>query len=65
MIDQYVGTAEVASCLKVKQTKANDIMWMFRQRGQAYKIGKLWRVKEKDFKAWLETECKQERKIAR
>lgn len=58
MIESCIGTAEIMDALKVKPTKANEIMWMFKKRGQAYKVGKLWRVKEKDFKSWFENECR-------
>ena len=59
MKDRYIGTAEIITCLGCGRTFANDLMHKFEARGQAYKIGRLYKVKEKVFADWLEYECRQ------
>ena len=57
---QYYGTREIRAILGIGKTKANELMHMFELRGQAYKVGKLYKVKEKVFNDWLNYECKVE-----
>ena len=59
MKERYIGTAEIVDCLSCGRTFANEIMHMFEARGQAYKVGRLYRVKEKVFRDWLESECRR------
>ena len=47
MKDCYIGTAEVIARLGCGRTFANELMHKFEARGQAYKVGRLYKVKEK------------------
>ena len=60
MKDRYIGTAEIVDRLGCGRTQANEIMHLFEQRGQMYRIGRMLRVKERIFNDWLEHECRQE-----
>lgn len=62
--DRWIGTREMCDTLSVGRTYANQLMQMFKGRGQAYDLninGKkpMWRVKERVFRDWLNHECKE------
>lgn len=59
MKDRYIGTAEIMNSLGCGRTFANALMHRFQARGQAYKVGRLFKVKERVFCDWLEYECRQ------
>ena len=56
----YYGTREIRAVLGVGKQKANELMHMFEERGQLYRVGKLLKVKEKVFQDWLAYECNVE-----
>ena len=53
-IDRFIGSSEIGAILSVGKTHANEIMHIFGQRGQLYRIGRSLRVKDSVFNAWLE-----------
>ena len=58
MKEKYIGTAEIVESLQCGRTYANEIMHRFEARGQAYKVGNRYKVKERIFTDWLERECR-------
>ena len=58
MTDRLLSTADFMQILGCKKSFANNLLHMFDARNQLYRCGRLLRVKESDFKAWLE-ECKR------
>lgn len=57
---QYYGTREIRAILGIGKTKANELMHLFVERGQAYKVGRLFKVRVNVFNDWLDYECKME-----
>ena len=49
----YYDTKDIMTVLKVGKRKANEIMHMFDQRGQLFRLGKTMRVRKKYFDDWL------------
>ena len=58
MKERYIGTAEITESLQCGRTYANEVMHLFEARGQAYKVGNRYKVKERIFNEWLERECR-------
>lgn len=56
----YYGTREIQAILGIGKQKANELMHMFEERGQLYRVGKLLKVKTKVFNDWMDYECKME-----
>ena len=54
---QYYGTREIRAVLGIGKQKANEIMHMFEERGQLFRIGRLMKIKESTFLDWLTYEC--------
>ena len=54
---QYYGTREIRAVLGIGKQKANEIMHMFEERGQLFRIGRLMKIKESTFQDWLTYEC--------
>ena len=50
----YYGTREIKAILGIGKTKANEIMHMFEQRGQLYRVGNRMKIKDKHFQDWLD-----------
>lgn len=50
---RYYDTKDIMDVLKVGKRKANEIMHMFEQRGEMFKLGKTMRVRKTYFDAWL------------
>lgn len=50
----YYDTKDIMDVLKVGKRKANEIMHMFDQRGEMFRLGKTMRVRKTYFDAWLD-----------
>ena len=57
---KYIGTAEIMARLPVGKTKATEILHMFADRGQLFRVGRVMMIPEKVFEDWLRYECKVE-----
>ncbi len=50
---RYYDTKDIMDVLKVGKRKANEIMHIFEQRGEMFRLGKTMRVRKTYFDAWL------------
>lgn len=65
MTEKLIGTKEFRERLGCGKTFALELIHRFRYRGQAYKVGRCYKVDERIFKDWLEHECKIEGRTIR
>ena len=57
---KYIGTAEIMARLPVGKTKATEILHLFAERGQLFRVGRVMMIPEKVFEDWLRHECRVE-----